>query len=238
MAAYGMKGPYEGKKSGNYKIRQTPNYTPEQMRLHERGIEDIGEDSDLYRMAHGDQSFFEQMEAPQRQQFSTEIGALSSRFSGAGLGGRHSSGFQNTQTKAGMDFAQQLRANRQDLTRQARNDLFQMSQGLLSNEPYNTRLEKRGPEKEKWWSKALPYAGAAVGAVVGGPAGASAGYQIGNTARSFTNPQAQQGGGGESMNFMNNLPTSWGSGGKGGGVSPNTNGLDLAFRSGQIPYTG
>lgn len=235
MAAYGMKGPYEGKKSGNYKIRQTPNYTPEQMRLHERGIEDIGEDSDLYRMAQGDQSFFEQMEAPERQKFSTEIGALSSRFSGAGLGGRHSSGFQNTQTKAGMDFAQQLRANRHDLTRQARMDLHGMSQDLLGNQPWNTELEKR-QKKEKWWSKALPYAGAAVGAVVGGPAGASAGYQIGNTARSFTNPQAQQGGGGESMNFMNNLPTSWGKGG--GGTSPNTPGLDLAFRSGQIPYTG
>lgn len=198
MAAVGMKGPYEGMKSGGMKVRQTPNYTPEQMELFSQGLENVGPESYTSRLAAGDPSLFAEMEAPARQDFSGLQGNIASRFSGAGMGGRRSSGFQNTMSKAGNDFAQQLQANRQGLQRQAITDLHNMSQQLLGNRPYETRLEERRP-KESFWQKAAPWAGAAVGGVLGGPGGAMAGYQVGNMARGGNAPQS----------FKNDLPSSW-----------------------------
>ena len=173
---------------------------------------------------------FAEMEAPGMRQFNALLGNIGNRFSGMGLGGKRSSGYQHATSQATSDFAQDLQAKRQALQRQAILDLHGMSQDLLSNRPWETRLEERGPKKEKWWSKALPYAGAAVGGVLGGPAGAYAGYQAGQMGRSMAG-----GGGGQPTSFSSDLPSSWrnlmGGGGGGGGVPSD---LEMGFRSGAL----
>jgi hypothetical protein len=87
------------------------------------------------------------------RQFSALQGGLASRFSGAGMGARRSSGFQNTASQANSDFAQTLQANRQGLQRQALMDLHGISQGLLNQQPYG--LQKRGQNQPSGWNDLL-----------------------------------------------------------------------------------
>lgn len=146
----GGKGP-TGQVSGlagtGYKQVTIPQFTKEQMGLFKSLFSQAQPDSFLSKLASGDQSQFGQMEAPALRQFSGLLGGLGSRFSGmGGLGARQSSGFQNTATSAASDFAQQLQANRLGIQRQAMQDLFGLSQGLLSQRPYEQSLI---PEQQK-----------------------------------------------------------------------------------------
>lgn len=198
---YGMAGPQRSMKSGGgmrgdvipkgYKAGQLQQYTPEQMQQFGSLFEHVGPDSYLSRLAGGDQSQFAEMEAPALRQFSQLQGNIASRFSGGGGGqgamsSRRSSGFQNTMGAAASDFAQQLQANRQNLTRQAQKDLFEMSQMLLNQRPYERDLFEKPEKKPSGWQNfaagALPIVGAAGGAFFGGPAGAKVGLAAGSAA--------------------------------------------------------
>jgi hypothetical protein len=109
-------------------------YTPEQQQLFKQQIGMTGPNSQLGRLAAGDQSQFAQLEAPGLQQFNELLGGIRSEYGGAG--GEMSSGAQNAQTTAASSFAQQLQSNRMGLQRQAMQDLRGMSQELLGNRPY------------------------------------------------------------------------------------------------------
>jgi len=128
-----------------YSQGRMQNFTPEQMQLFQSMFSDVGPDSYLSRLAGGDQSTFEQMEAPAMRQFSGLQGQLASRFSGMGTGARKSSGFQNTANQATSDFAQQLQSRRQDLQRQAMQDLRGMRGDLLGQRPYENFLTEDKP---------------------------------------------------------------------------------------------
>lgn len=168
-----------------YKYAQLGQFTPEQQQLFQRLFGQVGPDSFLSRLAGGDQSQFEQLEAPALQQFNALQGNLASRFSGAGLGGRHSSGFQQASNQATSDFAQQLQAQRLGLQRQALFDMQNISHSLLGERPYQQFLS--GPQdqqnKHSWIGGALPFAGAALGGIAGGifggPPGALLGAKLG-----------------------------------------------------------
>lgn len=114
-----------------------PNFTPEMMQLFQSMFGDVGPESFLGRIASGDQEAFGQMEAPALRQFSELQGGLASRFSGMGMGGRHSSGFQNTANQAASNFAQDLQSKRMGLQSQAIKDLWGMKESLLSQKPYS-----------------------------------------------------------------------------------------------------
>lgn len=180
----GMRGDIVPK---GYQVGQLQNFTPQQMKLFKSLFSQLGPDSFLSRLSGGDESIFEQMEAPALRQFQELQGQLGSRFSGMGLGGRHSSGFQNTMSQATSDFAQQLASKRQELMRQAVMDLHGMSKDLLSMSPSQRFLIEK-QEKPSFWQKllggTLRAGGTAAGAFFGGPAGAAAGYQAGNAAAS------------------------------------------------------
>lgn len=90
----------------------------------------------LSKLASGDQSQFQQMEAPAMRQFGELSGNLSSRFSGAGSGSRRSSGFQNTMGGAGADLAERLQSNRMDLQQGAIEQLMGLYGQLMQNDPY------------------------------------------------------------------------------------------------------
>jgi hypothetical protein len=173
-------------KVGGYKVGQLQQFTPEQMDLFRSLFSHVMPGSQLSNLAGGDEEAFKQIEGPALRQFSGQLGGLASRFSGmGGLGGRHSSGFQNTATQAASEFSQDLASKRQGLQRQAIMDLMGLSSDLLGQKPYDQFLY---PEKEKqpWWKKALggalPLGGAALGGLFGGPAGAALGGRLGSAA--------------------------------------------------------
>lgn len=127
-----------------YKEGRLQQFTPEQMQLFQSLFGHLGPGSNLARLAGGDQSMFEQMEAPAMRQFQGLQGQLASRFSGMGTGARRSSGFQNTMNQASSDFAQDLQSRRMDLQRQALQDLMGMSSNLLGQRPSdNFLIEKQ-----------------------------------------------------------------------------------------------
>jgi hypothetical protein len=171
---------YNDKIPHGYKAAQLQQFTPEQMQLFQQMFGQVSPDSYLSKLAGGDQSFFGEIEAPALRQFSELQGGIASRFSGAGLGARRSSGFQNAQTSAASDFAQQLQSNRQSLTRQAQQDLMNMSNQLLNQRPYERMLYEKPEKQSSGWGG---IAGAALGGLggfaLGGPAGAMSGAQFG-----------------------------------------------------------
>jgi len=190
---YGGRGPtgsMQGLRGGSpgdvipsgYRKYQLQQFDPSQMELYNRLYGQVSSDSDLSKLAGGDQSYFDEIEAPALQQFSALQGNIASRFSGNGLGGRKSSGFQNTMTSAASNFAQQLQSNRQNLQRQAIQDLSGLSNQLLGYRPQQSGIyEKRQKESGLGGWGAL--GGAALGGLggfaLGGPAGAFGGAQLG-----------------------------------------------------------
>ena len=163
-----------------YKKGQLNNYTPEQMQLFQQMFSHAGPESYLSRLAGGDQSLFEEMEAPAMRQFNQLQGQNASRFSGMGMGARRGSGFQNSQNQITSDFAQDLQANRQNLQRQALQDLRGLSGELLGQRPYEQFLVPKQQKQGVDWSG---LAGAGVGGIggffAGGPMGALTGASIG-----------------------------------------------------------
>lgn len=180
-----MANQFQEKIPSGYRVARTQQYTPEQMQLLQQGLQNVGPDSYLSKLAGGgDEEMWNQLEAPALKQFSGLQGQTASRFSQGGTGSRRSSGFQNTMGQQGADFASQLQSNRMNLTRQAQQDLHNMSQQLLSNRPYDTQLAEKGEGKKNFWQKAaggvLRAGGTAAGAYFGGPQGAKAGYDAGD----------------------------------------------------------
>jgi hypothetical protein len=171
------------KLAGGFKQGQMPNFTPEQMQLFQSLFSQVSPDSYTSRLAGGDQSLFNEIEAPALRQFSGLQGNIASRFSGMGMGARKSSGFQNYMGQQASDFAQDLQSRRQSLQQNAIKELMGMSSDLLGQRPNeNYRIE---PNKRKsFWQQLIgggaPIIGAAAGGFFGGPAGAAAGGQLGS----------------------------------------------------------
>lgn len=169
-----------------YRGGQIQQFDPQQMELYNQLYGNVGPDSDVARLAQGDEDAFNQIERPAMRQFNELQGNIASRFSGSGsFGNRRSSGFQNTMSAASSNFAQDLASRRQDLMRQARQDLFSMSNELLGQRPYEKFLtQKQQKEGTNWGGLAGGAIGGAGGFFAGGPLGAlqgaSSGYQLGS----------------------------------------------------------
>jgi hypothetical protein len=149
MTNTGMSAPKPPK---GYKSVQ--NFTPDMMQLMQQLIGQLGPESFLGRIANGDQSVFEELEAPALKQFSGIQGNIASRFSAGGggqgaLSSRKSSGFQNAQNQAASDFSQQLQANRVGMRENAIKELQGAGNQLLQQQPYSL-VEKQKP----WWQEA------------------------------------------------------------------------------------
>ena len=141
-----------GSRVPGHRVGQIQQYTPQQIGLFKQLFGNVGPESYLNKLASGDQSQFEDVEAPALQQFNALQGNIASRFSGQGTGGRHSSGFQNTTTSAAQDFAQQLQAQRMGLQRQALIDLQSISSDLLEKRPYQSTVNEKS---KPWWQGLL-----------------------------------------------------------------------------------
>lgn len=126
-----------------YQYGQLQQFTPEQMQLFSQLFSHVGPGSFLSRLSSGDESLFQDIERPALRQFGELQGNIASRFSGMGAGARRSSGFQNTQSAAASQLAQDLQAQRLGLQRQALQDLMGMSSSLLGQRPYENFLVEK-----------------------------------------------------------------------------------------------
>jgi hypothetical protein len=183
-------GNFSGDKAPKgYEIGQLQQFTPEQQQLFEQLFSHTGPESYLSRLAGGDESSFEQEEAPAWRQFQEAQGQLGSRFSQLAPGAmsaQRGSGFQNAAGQQASDFAMQLRSQRQGLQRQGLQDLMSLSRELLGQKPQDRFLV----EKPQSQSSALGGWGGALGAglgglggfLSGGPSGGFAGASIGSRA--------------------------------------------------------
>jgi len=142
-----------------YRVAEMNQFEPEQLELFQQLFGHLGPDSYLGRLAAGDESMFEEMEAPALRQFSGIMGNMASKYSGMGSGARRSSGFQNEMGATGSNFAQELQANRQNLRQNAIKDLMGFSNQMLNQRPKERALV----EKEQ--KQTNPYGVAGINAV-------------------------------------------------------------------------
>jgi len=113
----------------------------------------------LSRLAGGDQSQFQEMEAPALRQFGQLQGNIASRFAGMGSGSRRSSGFQNTLSGAGTDLAERLASQRMGYQQSAISQLLGLSNSLLGRQTQENFLT---PKQKPFWQELL--AGLSTGA--------------------------------------------------------------------------
>jgi len=176
-SSHGSVFDMQEQRPSGYKKYSMQNFTPEQIDLFSQLFSLVGPESQTGRLASGDQSMFDQIEAPALRQFNELQGGLASRFSGmGGLGARKSSGFQNASNAAAQDFAGQLQANRQGLQRQAILDLMGLSESLLGQRPFTQGFaEKRQKDNSGFMNFLGEMAGAIPGYFTGGSKGAAKG---------------------------------------------------------------
>lgn len=163
-AATGPTGQPSKLGSTGYSHVQNKVFTPEQMDLFKQMFGQVSQDSFTSKLAGGDQETFNQIESPALQQFSELQGGIASRFSGmGGTGARKSSGFQNAASSASSNFAQALQSQRLGLQQNAIQQLHQMSQGLLSNRPYEDIYIQDKQKKPSFWEQLAGGFGQALG---------------------------------------------------------------------------
>ncbi len=180
--SFGSTGFSSGSKiPSGYKEGRVQNFSPDQMKLFKQLFSQVDPNSFLARLAGGDQSMFEEMEAPAWRQFAEMQDDLANRFSGMGMGARRGSGFQNTMNQAGSDFMQDLQSKRMELRRQALMDLMGISESLLAQKPYENFFIKKQQKKSPWGSLLGTGLGALGGSFFGNPmAGAKLGFNVGS----------------------------------------------------------
>jgi hypothetical protein len=174
-----------------YKKGRINQFGPEQEKLYNQLYGLIEPDSFLARLLGGDQSAFQQIEAPALRQFEQLQGQTASRFSGMGsTGARRTGGFQREMSSAASNFAEQLASNRLGLQRQALQDMGQFAEFLLGQRPYESayfQKKPKGSSAGSWIDPLATGGGAITGGIFGGPAGtaygASAGHAFGSTFR-------------------------------------------------------
>lgn len=136
-----------------HRAGQLQMFTPEQLDLFQSLFSQLGPDSNLARLAGGDEELFNEIERPALRDFGAVQGNIASRFSGQGMGARRSSGFQNTMNQKGSDFAQILASNRQNLSRQALKDLMEMSHMLMNEKPFERIISGKEQKEPGFWQQ-------------------------------------------------------------------------------------
>jgi hypothetical protein len=175
--AYSSQQGRKEKRPSGYRDYAINMYTPEQEQVFQQSQGLIDPNSFTSRLAKGDQSAFSEMEEPALRQFGDLQAGLASRFSGMGMGGQKSSGFQNALTSAGQDFASQLQAKRMELRNQAIKDMMGMSSQFLGFKPQEKGLVQKGPKKPGWGEAIGTAFGVLPGLATGDTSGAIKGGQ-------------------------------------------------------------
>lgn len=159
-----------------------PNKNPQQMGLINQGTSALSQGfpqilQQLLQMgAGGNEEMWKQLEAPALRQFGQLQGNIASRFSGAGMGSRKSSGFQNALGGASTDLAERLQSNRLGLQHQSIQDLMGLYNNLIGQDLNTTAFL---PKQKKWWEELLPSLAGGVGNAAGSFGGMGLGKLFG-----------------------------------------------------------
>jgi len=127
-----------------YRLGKIQQFSPEQVELFSQLFSHVGPQSYLSRLSRGEEGLPDEEQAWRDYQGS--IGGLASRFSGMGTGLQKSSGFQNTMSQSAQDFALGLKSQRQQLQREALQELFGLSEALLGQRPSEQFLVQKSPK--------------------------------------------------------------------------------------------
>lgn len=153
-----------------YRTGGLQQFNPEQMQLFQQLMGMMGPDSFLSKLAGGDQSMFEEMEAPAWRQLQEAQGGLASRFSGMGGGAmsaRKGSGFQNMANQQSQDFAMGLQSQRQQLQQQALMDMMNMGNMLMGQRPFEKFMTQKRQKQNPWADIMGALGGEIPGAITG-----------------------------------------------------------------------
>lgn len=191
----GSAAGFKEKRPHGYQKASLQLMDPNQIKLFEQMFSHVGPESYLSRLAGGDQGMFEEMEAPAHRMFQQEMGGLASRFSGAGMGARRGSGFQNASTQATQDFSMNLASRRQELQRQAIMDLMGLSNQLLGQRPFEQFYQKKNRENP-WGEIAGKFGGAIPGAIASWATGGNPMSGVTGALQGFSQVMGGGGGGG------------------------------------------
>jgi hypothetical protein len=153
-ASAGSMAP-KGNISG-YKLRNVPQYNPQQMQIFQRLLGSLlgGEGLEggldfLTRLAQGDESMFEELEAPAYSSLQKSLGDIGSRFAGFGSGAIDSSAFQQATSGAAGDLAERLQSQRLGLQSDAVDRLLGLTERSLEKRPYETYAQAK-PDIGGW----------------------------------------------------------------------------------------
>lgn len=159
-SSFGPAGSILGKgKIAGYKYAQLPTMSPDQMNFFKsllgQSQQGAGQGVDyLSKLAGGDQGMFEQMEAPAYSALQKAGSQLGSQFSGMGMGGQQSSGFQNALAGASGELGQNLASQRMGLQQNAIAELLGLSKSLLGTNTFENTLFEQ-PKKPSFWQSLL-----------------------------------------------------------------------------------
>lgn len=181
----GPTGNSAGQKMAGYNVVRHQKFGPQQMELFERLFSQVGPESQLAQLAAGSEEGFRPHEQAAQRDFQKYMGQMGSRFAEMAPGAqsaRRSSGFGIEGGEAAQSFAERLAGQRQQLQRQAIQDLMGISKDLLGQDPYETYFVKPSQQEERpWWEGLVPGATAAAGAGIGGYFGGPQGAMLGGT---------------------------------------------------------
>src|SRR5690554_3697046 len=129
-----------------YDITQIQQFTPEQMRLFQKVIPQLGSGfakglQQLEGLAAGDEAGFAQTEAPYYAALDKGLGQTATRFSQ--LGAQDSSAFQMAQAGQAQDLAMQLGGQRQQIQQNAINTLMSHVMNMLGQRPTETVVQEQ-----------------------------------------------------------------------------------------------
>jgi len=162
----------------NYEIGRIQRFTPEQQKIHKYMHDLVGPSGFLSKIAGGDESFFQEMEAPALRQHSAISGGAASRFGNLGMGSAKSGAFSMPGSSF-KDFAAALKANRTQQRMDAINSLMSGSNAYLSHKPTETLLVPENDPFTKYSKIGPTVFGAGGGALQGGAMGGWPGAIIG-----------------------------------------------------------
>ena len=129
----------------------------------------------MSRLAGGDESYFQQLEAPAMRQFGALQGNMASRFSGMGTGARRSSGFGNASSSAAQQLTESLQAQRMGLQQGAIDSLLGIGRDLLGTQTQENYLM---PNQMSGFQQFMLSLGGGIGQGLGTAGGMYAGSKI------------------------------------------------------------
>lgn len=122
----------------------------------------------LSKLAGGDESMFQQMEAPAWNALESGMGMAGTRYSNMGMGAQNSSGFKQAMGGIAGQFGQQLASQRMSLQQQAIRDLFGMSSELMGMKTMESGLVKKPPSGWEQIMSLISGSGADIASTIGG----------------------------------------------------------------------